>query len=60
MNDVILIDLINYQSKDYKTYLIKSKKNNFINYSIVKKKTKIYKISKFFQRISLAYHIWIF
>ena len=48
-----MIDLINYQSKDYKTYLIKSKKNNFINYSIVKKKTKIYKISKFFQRISL-------
>ena len=37
-----MIDLINYQSKDYKTYLIKSKKNNFINYSIVKKKTKIY------------------
>ena len=48
-----MIDLINYQSKDYKTYLIKSKKNNFINYSIVKKKTKIYKISKFFQRNSL-------
>ena len=52
-SDRHMIYIINYQSKDYKTYLIKSKKNNFINYSIVKKKTKIYKISKFFQRISL-------
>ena len=33
-----MIDLINHQSKDYKTYLIKSEKNTFINYSIVKKK----------------------
>ena len=45
-----MIDLINHQSKDYKTYLVKSKKNTFINYSIVEKKTKIYKISNFFKR----------
>jgi len=48
-----MVDLINYQSKNYKTYLIKSKKNTFINYSIVKKETKIYKISKFFKKNSL-------
>ena len=48
-----MIDLINYQSKGYKTYLIKYKNNNFINYSNVKNKTKIYKISKFFKRNSL-------
>ena len=48
-----MIDLINYQSNGYKTYLIKSKNNNFINYSNVKNKTKIYKISKFFKRNSL-------
>ena len=48
-----MVDLINYQSKNYKTYLIKLKKNTFINYSIVKKKTKIYKISKFFKKNSL-------
>ena len=48
-----MIDLINYQSKGNKTYLIKSKNNNFINYSNVKNKTKIYKISKFFKRNSL-------
>ena len=29
-----MIDLINYQSKGYKTYLIKSKNNNFINWYI--------------------------
>ena len=45
-----MVDLINYQSKDFETYLIKSEKNNFINYSIVTKRTKIYKISKFFKR----------
>jgi len=44
-----MIDLINYQSKDYKTYLIKSKKNNFINYSIVKKKQKFIKFQNFFK-----------
>ena len=48
-----MVDLINYQSKNYKTYLIKSKKNTFINYSIVKKETKIYEISKFFKKNSL-------
>ena len=45
-----MIDLINHQSKDYKTYLIKSENNASINYSIVEKKTKIYKISNFFKR----------
>jgi glycosyltransferase involved in cell wall biosynthesis len=44
-----LVDLINFQSNNYDTYLIKLKKNSFINYSIVSRKTKIYKISKFFK-----------
>ena len=45
-----MVDLINYQSKEYKTYLIKSKKNNFINYSIVKKKKqKFIKFQNFFK-----------
>lgn len=45
-----MIDLVNYQSKDSDTFIVKLKNNNFINYSIVKKKTKIYKISKFFKK----------
>ena len=46
-----LVDLVNFQSDNYDTYLIKLKKNSFINYSIISRKTKIYKISKFFKSI---------
>lgn len=48
-----MIDLINHQSKEFETYLIKLKKNNLINYSTVRRQTKIYKISKFFKKSSL-------
>ena len=48
-----LVDLVNFQSDNYDTYLIKLKKNSFINYSIISRKTKIYKISKFFKRYFL-------
>ena len=48
-----MIDLINFQSKEYETYLIKLKKNAFINYSIVTRKTKIYEISNFFKKTFL-------
>jgi len=30
-----LVDLVNFQSDNYDTYLIKLKKNSFINYSII-------------------------
>lgn len=48
-----LVDLINFQSKSYETYLIKLKKNSFMNYSVISSKTKIYKVSKFFKKYFL-------
>jgi glycosyltransferase involved in cell wall biosynthesis len=48
-----MIDLINFQSKNYKTYLIKLKKNYYLNNLIISKKTKIYKIPKYFKKFFL-------
>jgi glycosyltransferase involved in cell wall biosynthesis len=52
-----MIDLINYQSKKNQTYLIKTKKNSFINHSVVTKKTKIYETPVFFKKIFLKIFI---
>ena len=46
-----MIDLVNYQSKDSDTFIVKLKNNNFINYSIVKKKQKFIKFQNFSKKI---------